>query len=351
MNKMTHFERIAAVMEGRPVDRPPFVAWGPHLNLEDRHVGDFTKAVIAYQNQHDFDLLKVMQNGLYFAEDHGQIIEEPCNSDDAGFKKTRVPAINSLEAMRNFRKKDVHQGAFGREIESIKILCDYYKDHTPVLPSVFGPFRMFCHMCGYYSLPDRNQNFIGGNIMDFIKAHEEEYFLMIEELSEQIIDLMNGFLDVGAAGFFFCPGGTYEPTTDEDYFKYIWPYDQKVLEAVHDRSFFTMLHICGMKVYNMDHMLNLPAHGINWEDASPHNPTIEQIRRKTDKVLMGGIDRNSDFYGGSRERVKATLKMKVNEAIRQGGDKLVVAVGCESPREITHRFVVWHEVMDELAER
>ena len=60
MDKMTHTERIKAVLEGRPVDRIPFIAWGPHLNLEDRNVNDFSKAIIAYETQHDFDVIKVI---------------------------------------------------------------------------------------------------------------------------------------------------------------------------------------------------------------------------------------------------------------------------------------------------
>lgn len=71
----------------------------------------------------------------------------------------------------------------------------------------------------------------------------------------------------------------------------------------------------------------------------------------TNKVLMGGVDRHSDFYGSSRQKIKDTLTMRAKEAMRQAGDsKLVVAVGCESPREITYRFVVWREVMRELAD-
>lgn len=353
MTTMTKMERVKAVLEGKPVDRPPFIAWGPHLNLEDRHVGDFTKAVIAYENQHDFDILKVMQNGLYFAEDFGHVADPPENSDDAGFKKTRIPAINSLEDMRNITTHPVTEGAIAREVESIRIISEYYKDTVPVLATVFGPYRTYCHMSGYYGLEDQNKKLFGdGTMMDFIKTHEEEYLHVMDVLTEQIINNMNAFLDAGAAGFFFCPGGTYpvDPSSDEDYLKYIRPYDEKVLAAVYDRSFFTMLHICGMSLQHMDYMLDLPAHAINWEDASPLNPSIEQVRAKTDKVLMGGMDRNSDFYGSSRDKVKSVLKMKVKEAVRQGGNKLVLAVGCESPREITHRFVVWHEVMDELAE-
>ena len=84
-----------------------------------------------------------------------------------------------------------------------------------------------------------------------------------------------------------------------------------------------------------DWMLDLRPHALNWEDSSPFNPSIEQVRAKTDKILMGGVDRNSDFYGSSRDKVKAVLKMKTKEAVRQGGNKLVV----------------WHEVMEELAQK
>ena len=146
METMTKMERVKAVLAGAPVDRPPFIAWGPHLNLEDRHVGDFTKAVIAYEDQHDFDILKVMQNGLYFAEDLGQIVDPPVDSSDAGFRKTRRPAFYTLEEMENVTTHPITEGALAREMESIRILCEYYKDKVPVLPTVFGPYRMFCHM-------------------------------------------------------------------------------------------------------------------------------------------------------------------------------------------------------------
>lgn len=354
METMSKMERVKAVLEGKPVDRPPFIAWGPHLNLEDKHVGDFTKAVIAYEDQHDFDILKVMQNGLYNTEDYGQVIDECENSEDPCYKKTRIPAFNSIEDLKNATTKDVHQGAIARETESIRILCDYYKDRVPVLPTIFGPYRMLGQLTEYRS-PNplvlfKQKHFIEGSMMQFAREHEDVYTHVMEVLTQQVIDIMNAFLDVGAAGFFYCPGGTYpDECTEEEYLKYIRPYDEKALKAVQDRSWFTMLHICGAKVCFMDHMLDLPAQAINWEDSSPDNPSIAEVRAKTDKVLMGGVDRNADFYGGNRDKVKAVLKEKTKKAMKEGGAKFIVSVGCESPREITHRFVVWREVMKELA--
>ena len=112
-----------------------------------------------------------------------------------------------------------------------------------------------------------------------------------------------------------------------------------------------MHHICGDNVQHLEKMLTLPGHAVNWEDDSPMNPSIAQMRRLTDKVLMGGVDRHHDFYGADREKVKQTIRAKVLQSMKEAGDtRIISAVGCESPREITHRFVVWHEVMDEIAQ-
>lgn len=350
METMTKMERVKAVLEGKPVDRPPFIAWGPHLNLEDKHIGDFTKAVIAYENQHDFDILKVMQNGLYNTEDYGQVIDETTDSEDACFKKTRIAAFTKIEDLQNVKTTDVTQGAIARETEMIRILCDYYKDTVPVLPTIFGPYRMLCQLTSYGNKAQQPA-FLDGGMMKFARENEELYFHVMDVLTQQVINIMDAFLKVGAAGFFYCPGGTYfDNIAEEDYLKYIRPWDEVALKAIEGRAWFTMLHICSAKVCFMDHMLDLPAQALNWEDASPDNPSLEEVREKCDKVLMGGVDRHSDFYGGNRDKVKAALKEKTVEAMRQAGPKFIAAVGCESPREITHRFVVWREVMAELAE-
>ena len=47
---ITHTQRVKAALEGKILDRPAFVAWGPHMNLVDRNAKDFAKATIDYQN-------------------------------------------------------------------------------------------------------------------------------------------------------------------------------------------------------------------------------------------------------------------------------------------------------------
>ncbi len=156
--------------------------------------------------------------------------------------------------------------------------------------------------------------------MDYAAEHEAEYFHIMDVLTEQVIDLINAYLDVGAAGFFYCPGGDNPGfCTEEEYEKYVRLYDYKALSAIEGRAWFTMLHICGMSVADMKRFITLPAQALNWEDQSPLNPSLAEVRKITDKVLMGGIDRNSDFYGSNRAGVKTVLKEKTEEAIRLHG--------------------------------
>ena len=58
---ITHKQRIEAALEGKILDRPAYAMWGPHFNLEDRNVKDFTDATIRYQEAYDFDFIKVMR--------------------------------------------------------------------------------------------------------------------------------------------------------------------------------------------------------------------------------------------------------------------------------------------------
>ena len=83
----------------------------------------------------------------------------------------------------------------------------------------------------------------------------------------------------------------------------------------------------------------------------------------TDKVLVGGIDHNcegqdyraagfckDDFSGIDRQETKSLIRKRVDTAIESAGNKLIITGGCGFNFNAHHRFGVWHEVMEEVAE-
>ncbi len=357
MKKMTHTERIQAILAGEAADRIPFAAWGPHFNLEDCHEGDFTKALIAYQDRHGFDVMKVMSHGLYHLEDFGQKFDLPQHYDDKGYMMSTKAAFSSCADWLDAKGRDPYEGTMGREVRVIRNLKNHYGESVPILPTVFGPLRT---LTGLSTSQFGSGIFRDGKkLRDVVEENEEAYRHVMDVLTQQVIDLMNAFVDAGAAGFFYCPGGDAvknergELTDGFDaagYCRYIRPYDDRVLNAMAGKTWFNMAHIHGETHLRMEELVTLPnIQAVNWEDQLPDTPSLAQVRKMTDRVLMGGIDRMRDFLGADRDKVKSVLRMKTEEAVRQAGRKLIVSVGCEATRQSTFRFSVWNEVLDELA--
>ena len=359
---MTSLERVMAAIEGRPADRPPFMAWGPHMNMEDRHIEDFTAATCNYEDNHGFDMVKVMPNGLYHTEDYGQIVDWADDCDQPNFMRSRVAAFQTLDDWMNLEPLDVTKGAFGREVEVVRRVSERYKGKVPVIATVFSPIETLIFASGHLHEYLGNKNIINEmfmkddlsvlkNMCKYFEMHEKEFKHAMEALSETTKRLMQAFLDAGASGFFYAMFLSNSNIIEaDDFVKYVKPYDVDILKTVEDRSMFTMLHVCGASNLLFDQVIDYPVTAFNWEDQSPYNPSIGDIRKRTDKVLVGGIDRHKDLLGGDRELIKRTIREKVDIAMREGGNKLIISGGCEWPRKPTHRFNVWREVMNEIAE-
>ena len=128
-----------------------------------------------------------------------------------------------------------------------------------------------------------------------------------------------------------------------------------------------MAHICNGSNTPMDREaiqwnFDLPVTALNYGDTWDNSLHFDEARKKTDKVLVGGIkhcahalDRRmmngleggNDFSGPYRDMVKKQLRFRVDSAIAAAGNKLVLAggCGCYAP----HRFPVFDEVLEEVA--
>ena len=70
---MNAYQRIQKMVKGEKPDRPGIAGW-MHLPLVDRCVTDFVRMTENNQRENQWDVLKIMPNGLYFTEAFGQEI-------------------------------------------------------------------------------------------------------------------------------------------------------------------------------------------------------------------------------------------------------------------------------------
>lgn len=355
---MTHKERLQAVVEGKKTDRPAFAAWGPHMNLIDRNAKDFAEATIQYQNTYQFDFIKLMPNGMYFTEDFGQQLKPAEHIFDDTWMNVEKSAIKDPHEWAKLKMPDIKKGALAREIEVCKRVNDYFQGEVPVLATVFSPYIWMGEMTGGFFHPE--------TIIAHFTYSEKYTRPALEMIAETNARLMEAFVDAGAAGFFLgyqC--GMAKLMGREMFDEYARKYDVMNIEAVKDRTWFNMAHICHGDAETSEWFLDYPVDAFNWADQEEGQHSIAEMRKLTDKVLVGGLNHangrsyhdlagrylpSSDFAGSNREVIKARITRKVKAALEAGGPKTVISGGCGWSEGSLPRFGLWREVMEEIGQ-
>lgn len=353
---MTSKERLMAVKEGKKTDRPAFAAWGPHMNLVDRNAKDFAEATIAYQNTYKFDFIKLMPNGMYFTEDFGQKLKPAEHLYDDTWMNVVESAVKDPHEWTKLKAPDIKKGALAREIEVCKRVNDYFQGDVPVLPTVFSPFIWMGEMTGGF--------FHQEVILSHFQYSEKYARPALEMIAETNERLMEAFVDAGAAGFFLAYQCGMAKKMGKDMFnEFGRKYDVSNINAIKDKTWFNMAHICHGDAETSEWYLDYPVDAFNWADQDPAMHTIAEMRQLTDKVLVGGLDHangydykdiqcrykpSSDFSGTDREVIKAHVKKKILATLQAGGPKTVISGGCGWSEGSLPRFPLWREVMEEI---
>ncbi|AEC01354.1 uroporphyrinogen decarboxylase family protein [Parasphaerochaeta coccoides] len=355
---ISHTQRVKAALEGKILDRPAFVAWGPHMNLVDRNAKDFAKATIDYQNAYGFDFIKVMSNGLYFPEAFGQKIRPAEHILDETWQNTQINVINDPHEWARLKVPSMKEGVFAREIEVVKRLVDYFQGDVPVLPTVFSPFIWMGEMTGGY--------FRQETIVAHFKYSEKYARIGLAVVNETNELLMEEFVKAGADGFFLgYQAGMAGIMGKEMFEEYGKKYDIRNIQKIKDRTWFNMAHVCHGDAALSEWFLDYPVEALNWADQDSEQHSFAEMRRLTDVVLVGGLNHSthgsykdlsvmikspSDLSGTCRDEIKARIKVKIRNAIAAAGSKVIISGGCGWGIGSLPRFGLWEEAMEEIGQ-
>ena len=353
---MTHKDRILAAVRGEWLDKPCYTAWGPHYSFEEQNAKDLAEALIGFQKAQDFDLIKHMPSGMYFTEAFGQQIPAATNMDFQAWMSVSKFVVNDPSDWLKITPKKILGNSLAREVECVKRINDHFHGEVPIIATVFSPFIWMGEMTGGFFRQDL--------IVDQFRNHEAECRKGLEVVEETNRMLMEAFVDAGAAGFFYgVQCGMARVMGKEMFDAYEKAPSVRCLEAVKDKTYFTMIHMCNGRRRECDWFVDYPSQALNWADT--HNPThrsFAEMREISDKVLVGGLNHHAenvgyserytpnDFTGADRDEIKSRIRGRVESALEQAGNKVVISGGCGWDFNSHHRFGIWHEVMEEIAE-
>jgi uroporphyrinogen decarboxylase len=306
---MSHRERIERALALEPTDRLPFGFWW-HFPNRDRSPRRLAELQLQLQKRLDLDFIKFSPYGLYSVVDWGVTL------DVRGGDQTPVQGTYPVKRPEDWKTLRVFRGDEGEYLivlEAQRIALEGLAEDVPLVQTVFSPLTSCAKMAGRETL------------LRHIREHPAAVHAGLEVVTETTRRFAREVVARGAAGLFFATQLANEGgLTREEYGAFARPYDDQVLEAVRGQSWFNVFHLHGENVM-FDQVLDAPVQAFNYHDREGGGPSLAELRRRTQRCLIGGLGRRTTLVHGTPEEVDAEVRDAWEQVGRRG---LILGPGC-----------------------
>jgi len=315
MNKR---ERVRAAVAGAAVDRVPAGFW-LHFPPAEQTGSAAVQAHLRFYRETDVDILKVMNEHLYQAD---------------------ITVRNPAD-WRQIRAAPVTASFYQQQLDEIKQVCDAVGDEAMVIATVHGVFAS-----AFHASRSPEDTFARGNpVSDHLRADPEPVLAALDAVADSLAAFSLACLDAGAAGIYYAAlGGESYRFSQEEFERYIKPYDLRVLRAVEGAGEVNILHMCKDNV-RLEPYADYPAHVVNWGE-NEDNPPLEEGRALFGRPILGGVH----FRGPVVNGPESAIRDEVHGALdRLGAQGLLLGADCTLPtstpyaniRAAVHAAATW----------
>lgn len=309
--KLTHRQRIEMVLSGKKADRIPVALWR-HFPVDDQDPHRPARAICAYQEQFDFDLIKVTPASSFSVRDWGVVDE--WRGDPEGTRDYVSFPIQQPEDWERLRVLNPFEGSLGDQLECLKLLVKTFSPHTPILQTIFNPLAQAKHLVRKDVL------------LVHLREHPEALRKGLETITQTTLDFIRQVKAAGVDGLFYAVQHAQHGLLSESEFaEFSTPYDLEILNSARP-LWLNMLHLHGSNVM-FDPVAGYPVQAINWHDRSTP-PDLAGGLQRFPGVVCGGLRRIESMVLGTPESIQS----EAGDAIRQtGGERFILGTGCVVP--------------------
>ena len=292
MNKR---ERFMAAVNGGDVDHPPCTVW-VHFVTDGLTWEEVARRHALYLRTYDWDICKVMHDFKYPLPAGMETLSSP--QDMLRFEK-------SPGALENYADK----------LELIRGLRREFGPDVPIIDTFFDPFQQVMRIAGF-------------SCAKLVYANRREALHMLDVVTETTCEYMQDLRKAGCDGVLYSINGAIAPPgargVDDDTFRTLLrPFDLRICEAM--QGMVRILHAHGTHI-DMKRVLDYPVEVFSVSDRLSGNPSLAQLRKLTNKCLMGGINEQHIHHRSLPE-----IRAEMQDAYQQAGKrKYILTPGCTS---------------------
>ena len=310
---MSKFDLLRQTFLGNLGETIPVSVWKHHPN-KDRTPEGLAEEEIAFHRQFNHDLLKISFHGRYPVVDWGcEVFYDGAVSGSTTCKNCVVREASDWEVLEPL---DVSDGEFGRQVRAVQLIQGYAQDKVPTMATVFDPAMVA-------------EKLSEKPLTDYMESDPDVLETVLEMITDVMVDFGRATIEAGADGVFLASQhSTHSTVTEEQYQRFIYPYDLKLISKLRGKAKFVVMHLHAKEQderIRFDKIAYTPGlDALNWEDQSVEL-SLADGKRISRKTVLGGIDHNDVLRNGTPDEVKE----QVLEATREAGLKnLIIAPGC-----------------------
>jgi len=310
MKQMSRRERLQAAINRQPTDRVPFAVWR-HFPAVDRSPAGLAQSTLRFHEHYGSDFLKITPRGGYAVEAWGCVESEEVLP--TGHRACASCAVKHADDWKRIRALDPASAAgWVEELETIiRLGFDRRIGDAPVLPTVFSPLSLA-------------RKLSGNRLAHDLREHPGIVTGALEAITDTLIKFADLALREGVSGIFYSIQTASRSVLDDElYARFGEPYDRRVLDEIHPRSFLTIVH-CHGDALMFERLARLPGHVWNWDDRAA-GPGLAEGRSLVAGAVCGGLDQARTLFRGTAEEAVEEARQAVASV---GGAGVIVAPGC-----------------------
>ena len=309
---MNHRERIERAIHREKVDRLPVSFWR-HFPVDDQRAERLARATVAYQEQFDFDLVKVSPSSSFCLQDWGA--KDIWMGHSEGTRDYLAPVISKPDDWLNLKILDPLKGRLGKQLECLKLIKSKLDPNTPFIQSIFSPLAQAKNLAGKTDL------------QLYLRRYPEQFHAGLEVITESTSRFIEECLKIGIDGIFYAVQyASFDLLSKEEFILFGKKYDSKFF-ALMEKFWLNMLHIHGKNIM-FDEVSDYPAQIFNWHDRET-DPDLRNGLNRSNGAVCGGVGRIETMVLGDSQKIFS----EIDDAVQQtSGKGLIIGTGCVLPQ-------------------
>lgn len=307
MHDMSKRQRLEKTLADAKVDRPAVALWR-HWPGDDQDAAALAAAHLKWQQDYDWDFLKVSPASSYPIRDWGT--DDRWLGHIEGTRQHSERVINRPDDWARLKPLDPGQGSLAVQLEALRLVGEGVREDVPFLATVFSPLSQARNLAGEERL------------LIHLRREPEAVLAGLAVIAETTRRYVEAARATGIAGIYYAvQHARYTHLTPDEYARYGRPDDLRVLAATGD-LWLNLMHVHGESSY-LEPLADYPVQLVNWHDRED-SPTLAEGLGMFSGAVCGGVSR----WTIHQESPDAALA-EVADAHRQtGGRRWVLGTGC-----------------------